>query len=433
MAYSWTDVVATEGQQNFAFSIPYLSRDHIHVFVNGQNTEDFSFLLSQVVRLDTPASADDVIRVRRVTPIAEAIVDYADGSLLGEEDLDATALQSLYIAQELSDNEDNAIRANDQLRWDALNRRIINLGTPTATGDAVTKQYVDNLIADVEAGGGGASVAVHEAAADPHPGYQLESEKDANSGYAGLTTGGKIKDNVVVTASITDAAVTKAKIENVAASRLLGRGSSGAGAPQELSVSGLLSVSGTTLDASIVNGSITLPKIENISPGNLIGRGSVGGASAPEQISLGAGLTMSGTSIICYSEGTWTPGLNFETPGDAVIVLGTASGYYWRYGNSIHLQWFLLTTTFTHTTASGTIRITGIPLPSRDQANLVCTGSLLCTGLSCTKYLTSYIPRNVSYIAIGNNDPPNVHALLTHTGHVSGVQVIMNGSITYWV
>lgn len=42
------------------------------------------------------------------------------------------------------------------------------------------------------AGTAAAAVSTHEAAADPHTGYQKESEKNAANGYAGLGSGGKL-------------------------------------------------------------------------------------------------------------------------------------------------------------------------------------------------------------------------------------------------
>jgi hypothetical protein len=53
-----------------------------------------------------------------------------------------------------------------------------------------------------------------------------------------------------LTLSIDNGAIDYAKIQNVAASRLLGRDGSGAGAPQELSLGTGLSLSGTTLNAT---------------------------------------------------------------------------------------------------------------------------------------------------------------------------------------
>lgn len=96
------------------------------------------------------------------------------------------------------------------------------------------------------------AVATHAGAADPHTGYQRESEKDANSGYAGLDGSGNIGSDRVATASIEAGAVTYAKLQDVsAASRLIGRGSAGgAGDPEEVVLGTNLSMSGTTLNAT---------------------------------------------------------------------------------------------------------------------------------------------------------------------------------------
>jgi hypothetical protein len=133
MAYAHVDLVATAGQQNFAFDIPYLAQANISVFQNGVllvPETDWTFLMAQIVRLTVGADVDDIIRIRRVTPIAVAIVDYANGSVLGENELDATALQSLFAAQEVADSLEGAITQNDFLQWDALGLPIINLGDP---------------------------------------------------------------------------------------------------------------------------------------------------------------------------------------------------------------------------------------------------------------------------------------------------------------
>lgn len=48
------------------------------------------------------------------------------------------------------------------------------------------------------AGAAAAAVTTHEAAPDPHAGYQKESEKGAVSGYAGLGSDGKVPDAQLV-------------------------------------------------------------------------------------------------------------------------------------------------------------------------------------------------------------------------------------------
>jgi hypothetical protein len=62
--------------------------------------------------------------------------------------------------------------------------------------------------------------------------------------------------------------------------------------------------------------------------------------------------------------GQWTPVFSFVTPGDLAITYGLQSGRYLRIGGLV-LAWFTLEMSpFTHTTASGQAKITGLPYPS---------------------------------------------------------------------
>lgn len=60
------------------------------------------------------------------------------------------------------------------------------------------------------AGAAAAAVAAHEAAADPHTGYQKESEKGVAGGYASLDGGGTVPDAQIPAAIARDAEVTAA-------------------------------------------------------------------------------------------------------------------------------------------------------------------------------------------------------------------------------
>lgn len=115
-------------------------------------------------------------------------------------------------------------------------------------------------------------------------------------------------------------AITYAKMQNVsAASKLLGRGDSGSGSPQEITLGTNLSITGTTLNASggglsdgdkgdiTVGGSgttltidadaVTYAKIQNVSAASkLLGRGD-SGSGDPQEITLGTNLSMSGTTL----------------------------------------------------------------------------------------------------------------------------------------
>jgi tail fiber protein/uncharacterized protein DUF5907 len=431
MAYANITVVASSGQVNFTFPFDYLDRSHIFVFRDGVDEPDFTFVNATTIALDVPADEDSLIKIDRQTPIDEPIVDFVNGSVLGEADLDASAIQSLFAAQETADDFDNSIHLDAALRWDSLGFRIINVGAPVAATDAATKGFADSVLADAQAdadaaaasataadasataaaasaaeaeanaadligtsttslaigtgskvfttqaglffnpgtwvlavsdadvanymhgqvtaysgttltvnvtnvGGsgtladwtitvsgtrgaigatgaqgiqgiqgiqgpqgdegpegpegpaGGVSspsgtvasetafgvsssagvsddysrgdhthgsptnpITAHEAAADPHTVYQLESEKNQPSGYAGLDASTNIPAGQVATASLEDDAVTFAKMQNItAASKLLGRGDSGSGDPQEITLGTNLTMTGTTLDAA---------------------------------------------------------------------------------------------------------------------------------------------------------------------------------------
>jgi hypothetical protein len=62
-----------------------------------------------------------------------------------------------------------------------------------------------------------------------------------------------------------------------------------------------------------------------------------------------------------YEQGTWTPALTFATPGNLVVAYSVQAGEYVRLGNLVIAQFLITTSTFTHTTASGDARITGLP------------------------------------------------------------------------
>jgi len=172
---------------------------------------------------------------------------------------------------------------------------------------------------------------------------------DGNFLYVGdVTTNATHTGEVTGSGALTIAndAVTYAKMQNVsAASRLLGRGDSGSGDPQEITLGANLTMTGTTLAATggggisdgdkgdiTVSGSgatwtvdndvVTYAKMQNASAGNvvlaraastsgdygevavgasqLVGRGSTGDVAA---ITLGSGLSMSGTTLSASGSG----------------------------------------------------------------------------------------------------------------------------------
>jgi len=140
--------------------------------------------------------------------------------------------------------------------------------------------------------------------------------------------------------TIDNDAVTYAKMQNVsAASRILGRGSAaGLGDVQELTVGSTLAISGTVLGvassgisatelasnavttAKINNDAVTYAKIQNVSSASrLLGRGSTAGAGDVEEITIGSGLSLTGTTLTASSSISY-----FENALTAEYVVGVA-------------------------------------------------------------------------------------------------------------
>jgi hypothetical protein len=87
-----------------------------------------------------------------------------------------------------------------------------------------------------------------------------------------------------------------------------------------------------------------------------------------------------------YEEGTWTPAVTFATPGDLSVAYTTQYGDYEKVGRQVVARWNIVTSTFTHTTASGNFAITGLPFATTGTAGSLPTGSLMWAGITKAGY-----------------------------------------------
>ena len=75
-----------------------------------------------------------------------------------------------------------------------------------------------------------------------------------------------------------------------------------------------------------------------------------------------------------YEEGTWTPTLNFVTAGDLSVTYTAQSGRYTKVGNMVTFAVRVVLATFSHSTASGALRLTNLPFtPSASGPHVVQT------------------------------------------------------------
>lgn len=161
MAYSFVQYTGNGSTTDFDIvfsdepgigSKPYLSSGHLDIYLgSGKQTSgytiDESGATPKVVFSPAPSSGT-IVKIQRVTPKTAGgrLVDFQDGSILTEADLDNAAIQNLYIAQEAQDVGVGGIaKSADNTAWNADSLRIETLGTAVSDSDAVTKGYVDGL------------------------------------------------------------------------------------------------------------------------------------------------------------------------------------------------------------------------------------------------------------------------------------------------
>jgi len=146
MALSSVQYTADGVTDTFNIPFGYLSKTDIQVRVDGILDGSVTFPTDATVKTSAMPTNGAIVEVKRVTPNTNRAVDFQDGSLLSEEDLDQSALQNFYIMQELYDDLGSKLGLTSTNVFDAQNKKIINLATPTDPQDAANKQYIDTSL-----------------------------------------------------------------------------------------------------------------------------------------------------------------------------------------------------------------------------------------------------------------------------------------------
>lgn len=145
MALAYNQYLGNGATKVYSLAFPYISRAHVQVRVNGTDVP-FVWLTDTTVELATAPAPNAVVDIRRVTPRDELLVDFKDASTLVETDLDLSALQVFYLAQEFTDLGDASLGVTDDGSFSALNRRISRVMDPQLPQDAVTKLWAETAL-----------------------------------------------------------------------------------------------------------------------------------------------------------------------------------------------------------------------------------------------------------------------------------------------
>ena len=142
MALSYVQFTGDGSTTTFSVPFQYLSRTHVGVTVDG-SARSFSWISTNQISVSPPPANGSVVEVRRTTPRDKLLVDFVDGSVLTEGDLDTSALQSFFLAQEAFDLQGGSLGLAPDGSFSAYNRRITNVGAPVNGSDAINKDYHD--------------------------------------------------------------------------------------------------------------------------------------------------------------------------------------------------------------------------------------------------------------------------------------------------
>lgn len=233
MAYSYVAYTGNGSTTQFAITFPYVSQAHIKVYVNYVDTA-YTYADSTTVQVATAPTNGLRVEVRRVTPINSVLVNYTDGATLVAADLDTTALQNLYLEQELDDNQKRAIFVDDATGlMTAGSQRITFVADPSSAQDAATKNYVDTRsFATAQIADGAITTAKIAASAvttakiadgNVTTAKILDDNVTTSKILAANITTGKLATDAVTTVKITDSNITTAKIAdaNVTTAKIL--------------------------------------------------------------------------------------------------------------------------------------------------------------------------------------------------------------------
>ena len=168
MAFAIDTYTGNNSTTSFSVTFPYIEQAHVIVTLDGVTktiTTDYTFTNASTITFTTPPATNVVIKFTRSSNRTTRLVDYQDGSTLTEATLDQDGNQSFFMAQEAIDVTENSLNKNASELFDADNKRIINVATPTDANDSANKSYVDAVAGSATAAAASETAAANSATA----------------------------------------------------------------------------------------------------------------------------------------------------------------------------------------------------------------------------------------------------------------------------
>lgn len=137
---------------------------------------------------------------------------------------------------------------------------------------------------------------------------------------------------------------------------------------------------------------------------------------------------------VAYEAATaWTPVLTFATPGDLNVAYTTQVADATKLGDTVRATFNIVTSTFTHTTASGNVIITGLPYTSANVTGLVHRCAVVWRGVTKANYTDAVasLSPNASQLGIVQSGDAQTPANVTAADMPTTGTVQFSGTIIY--
>lgn len=142
--------------------------------------------------------------------------------------------------------------------------------------------------------------------------------------------------------------------------------------------SGAVRISEGTIDNTVIGGSTPLAG----SFTTLAASGLISANGGQIKFPATQAASADANTLDDYEEGTWTPAITFATPGDLSVTYATQLGEYTKIGRLVTVNFGIVTSAFTHTTASGNLNISGLPFAANATSGYQAIGPMTWGGIT---------------------------------------------------
>lgn len=138
-------------------------------------------------------------------------------------------------------------------------------------------------------------------------------------------------------------------------------------------------------------------------------------------------------SLDWYEEGSWTPVLTFVTPGNLAVTYTAQVGRYTRVGNLVTVECAIITSAFTHTTASGALQVSGLPFTSQVLTNYFSVGAVQYQGITAatTPSVVARVDQAKTVVGFFGSGSGVNNVTITPAQMPTGGSVILLFTLTY--